>query len=138
VPDGTGRGECLVRHARGQASGKAPLPAATKAGTNIRFIGLRATNPLKVGNFLSRISWWREARLSPVGPNNLDRNPDYGAPDSCRLFNITDCTIRNASGTGFLLDDVGRVRVSGCLIQSSQPKPTPPSVSPKTHNLILG
>ena len=92
-----------------------------------------------------------------VGPNNFDRNPDYGAPDSadsvmftdssestisglhsngaradaaitlrrCRTINVNGCTILNSSGMGLLLDDVNRVRVSGCLIQLDQAKPAP-------------
>jgi polygalacturonase len=106
-----------------------------------------------------------------VGPNNFDRNPDYGAPDSadsvlftdssestisglhsngasaeaaitlrrCRLFNISGCTILHASGIGLLLDDVQRVRVSGCLIQSNQQKPEPAiRLTAGRDNLITG
>jgi hypothetical protein len=106
-----------------------------------------------------------------VGPNNFDRNPDYGAPDSadsvvftdssestisglhsngaraeaaitlrrCRMFNISGCTILNPSGIGLLLEDVNRVRVSGCLIQSDQPKPAPAiRLTAGRDNLITG
>lgn len=129
----------------------------TKDGANIRFIGERATNNLKVGNFaiadnsLSDVSvnihlqnargitivgntFWKGYQQNVLvegssnivmGPNNFDRNPDYGAADSADsivFLDSTESTINGLHSNGanaeaaVILRRCRVVNITGCTI----------------------
>ncbi|NQT51678.1 right-handed parallel beta-helix repeat-containing protein [bacterium] len=62
----------------------------------------------------------RDATLTGLHINGVRRAPAGLVLDTCRRFNVTNCTVLDCDAAGLLLKDVEHSRVSDCLIRDDR------------------